>query len=329
MSRTYSSPSSRLKSSIAFALLAVAIGSGGCAGYPDSIAGFDRAQGGVEVASTPFFPQERYQCGPAALTTLLTHSGVETTLESITRLTYIPERHGSLQAELLATARNFERIPYRIDPTMAALVAELRAGRPVLVLQNLGVGWFPQWHYAVVIGVDTTRNLVILRSGTDRRRETGLRTFLHTWKRGDYWAMVTLIPGELPAAPDKSRYFSAIADMDAGGHFKSSSAGWNAAIETWPDDPTALFGKANALFQFGEFQEAEHEYRALLSRFPQMHAARNNLAYALAEQGEFQAALEQLRILIDSVDQDDPLRAEYESSLVDIESRAGGSNALR
>lgn len=322
MSLTSSRHSRRLIFSAALAVIA-ALGSAGCASFPDSVARFDRTPGKVEISSTPFFPQERYQCGPAALTTVLMHSGVGTTLESVTRLTYIPERHGSLQTELLATARAFERIPYRIEPTMAALVAELRAGRPVLVLQNLGPGWFPQWHYAVVVGVDADNSRVILRSGTDRRRETALRTFLNTWKRGSYWAVVTLVPGELPAEPDKSRYFSAVADLAAVGHYDSAKAAWSAALQKWPGDPVAEFGKANAAFQLDDFAEAERGYRALLSRHPDMHTARNNLAYALAGQGRMAEALEELRLLVATTESDDPLRDEYQESLREIELRAG------
>ena len=32
----------------------------------------------VDLDGTPFFPQERYQCGPAALATILNESGIDT-----------------------------------------------------------------------------------------------------------------------------------------------------------------------------------------------------------------------------------------------------------
>jgi len=35
----------------------------------------------VELDATPFFPQRDYQCGPAALATLLSASGVATTAD--------------------------------------------------------------------------------------------------------------------------------------------------------------------------------------------------------------------------------------------------------
>jgi hypothetical protein len=59
-------------------------------------------------------------------------------------------------------------IPYVLEPEVTALAAELAAGRPVLVLQNLGLERAPVWHYAVVDGID--QGDVILRSGTQQRR---------------------------------------------------------------------------------------------------------------------------------------------------------------
>ena len=83
---------------------------------------------------------------------------------------------------------------------LADLLAELDAGHPVLVFQNLALDWSPQWHFAVAVGYDLDSGDLILRSGTERRRVTRLSTFEFTWRRGDYWALVVLPPDRLPAA---------------------------------------------------------------------------------------------------------------------------------
>ena len=89
----------------------------------------------VELSGTPFFPQEEYQCGPAALATVLNVAGVAAAPDDLVDQVYLPKQHGSLQIELLAATRRADRIPYRFEPTLVALRAELDAGRPVLVLQ--------------------------------------------------------------------------------------------------------------------------------------------------------------------------------------------------
>ena len=296
---------------------------GGCVSIPNRIAELPAEQSSVELDSTPFYPQERYQCGPAALTTVLSFSGVDAALDTITGLTYIPERKGSLQSELLATARSFERIPYRIEGTLSALAAELTAGRPVLVLQNLGVSWYPRWHYAVVVGIDVATGKLTLRSGTDRRRVIDSEVFLRTWQRGSYWAIVLLRPGELPARPDRDTYLTAVADFESVAHSQATTLAWEAALQYWPRDPLALFGKASVAFQQGRLEEAEQNYRLLLADDPDMYAARNNLAYALARQGRVTEGIEELNKLLGRVAADDPFREEYEASLRELESLTG------
>ena len=59
----------------------------------------------VELSQVPFFPQKRYQCGPAALATVLNWSGVAATPEQLVDEVYLPQRHGSLQVEMTAATR--------------------------------------------------------------------------------------------------------------------------------------------------------------------------------------------------------------------------------
>ena len=76
-----------------------------------------------------------------------------------------------MQLELIAAARRHQRIPYVLAPDAGAMFAELDAGHPVLVLQDLGVGPLHVWHYAVVIGYEDEPQQVVLRSGTTERLE--------------------------------------------------------------------------------------------------------------------------------------------------------------
>ncbi|MEE4360755.1 MAG: hypothetical protein V2I63_04445, partial [Pseudomonadales bacterium] len=94
-----------------------------------------------ELRTVPFYPQVAYQCGPAALATVLVHSGVDTTAEALVDQVWLPGRRGSLQIELVAATRRQGRLPYVLGGDLEELAAELRQGRPVLVLQNLGSSW--------------------------------------------------------------------------------------------------------------------------------------------------------------------------------------------
>ena len=61
----------------------------------------------AELTATPFFPQQRYQCGPAALATVLGAHGRAVIPEQLVDAVYVPALQGSLPEEISATARRY------------------------------------------------------------------------------------------------------------------------------------------------------------------------------------------------------------------------------
>jgi tetratricopeptide (TPR) repeat protein len=262
----------------------------------------------LELAETPFFPQETYQCGPAALATVLVASEVDVTPEELATRVYLPKRQGSLQLELVAASRRYQRLPYRIDPELLALLAELERGRPVLVLQNLGLESYPVWHYAVVIGFDADNNSILLRSGNRERIEMKTGKFMRAWEPADNWALVTLRPGEFPVNPDESRYLQAVAALESAGETGVAASFYRAALDRWPDSTLAMFGLGNSHYAQGKLQQAEEQYRRLLAIQPGNAAARNNLAQVLADRGCRDAALAEVDAALAITPQDSAIR---------------------
>jgi len=261
---------------------------GGCAAQRAVVSGAPSLHGRdgiVELAETPFFPEDALQCGPAALATVLGAAGVETHPDALAREVYTPGLGGSLQLELIAAARARGFVPYVIAPEVDALFAELVAGRPVLVLQNLRLRTWPAWHYAVVIGVDPGTEQVLLRSGAERRLGMPAAQFLRSWDRAGRWGLVLLEPGRLPARPDRGRYFDAVAGLEETGRHTAAAVAWAAGLAAWPGDPVARFGHATASYLGGDLDAARTGYEALLAVEPDHAAALNNLAHLLADLG--------------------------------------------
>jgi hypothetical protein len=184
----------------------------------------------IELVDVPFYPQERYQCGPAALAMLLDWSGTTVGPQALTDKLYIPARQGSLQPELVAQARQHQRLVCPLRGESQALLDELAAGHPVLVLQNLALRWWPRWHYAVAIGYEPKRGELLLRSGTTKRHRIPLSTFLHTWARGNNWGIVTLRPGHVPATAEPGPYLAAAFDLEAAGLPEQAATAYQAGI---------------------------------------------------------------------------------------------------
>lgn len=236
----------------------------------------------IELADVPFFPQEDYQCGPAALATILVGRGIDVTAEDLIPEVYVPARQGSLQAEMRAAARARGLVAYRLRPELADVLAEVAAGNPVLVFQNLGLGFAPRWHYAVVVGYDLDARAIMLRSGTIEHHVTGIAEFERTWARGQRWAFAALPPGQLAATAEPLPWLRAVNELEQTGMLTAAATGYQAAIERWPEHPVGHLGLANAQFAAEDHAAAEATLRALLDAQPQRHEAWNNLAHVLA-----------------------------------------------
>ena len=233
-------------------------------------------QSRVYLASTAFYPQSQYQCGPAALATVLTESGVIVAPDELVSQVYLPEREGSLQVEMLAAGRRYGRIALPLSGQLTDMMQELEQGRPVLVMQNLGLDSLPQWHYAVVVGYDLAEEEIILRSGTVEMLRTPMKTFERTWARADHWSVVLLEPGELPVNGSADQYFSALASFEQVNE-SASEAAWLAGLERWPEHELLIMGYSNLLYRQGRLETAATMLEALLQRQPDYQPARNNL----------------------------------------------------
>lgn len=244
----------------------------------------------VELTQTPFFPQEQYQCGPAALATALTAVNISVTPEQLTPEVYVPSRQGSLQIEMLAAARRHGAVAVQIPPTLQALMQEVAAGHVVVVMQNLGFSWVPSWHYAVVVGYDADKELVWLRSGPYERQEMSLSAFQRTWARSEHWAFVALSPGQLTVSASADDVAKALVAFEKNASASAREKAYLVAVKKWPDHLVLLMGLGNAAYATGDLPLAASSFKHVTEIHPDSAAAYNNLANVLLAQKQFTQA---------------------------------------
>ncbi|MFN4262610.1 MAG: PA2778 family cysteine peptidase [Thioalkalivibrionaceae bacterium] len=239
---------------------------------------------------------------------------------------FIPAREGAFQAEVRAAVRARDWVALRLDPEPEAVFKAVASGHPVAVFQNLGLRVAPAWHFAVVIGYDLERELVIEHSADRRALQTPLVTWLHSWTRGGNWAFVALPPEQPPSWVQPLRWLTAVAELEHARQLDAALIGYAAIAERLErslEDPAQIpvdaetatdrtavehsdrgreerrdqywvanMAMANTHITAGRPREAAEILITLLRRDEferQRDPTWNNLAHALADAGYFES----------------------------------------
>jgi tetratricopeptide (TPR) repeat protein len=264
----------------------------GCVGAPQTAR--LRAERPSQLPATvelqvPFVAQDAYQCGPAALSMALAASGVLVEAETLKAQVYLPARQGSLQPEMLATARRHGRLAVELPPRMDAVLDEVARGLPVVVLQNLSLPIAPLWHYAVVIGFDLPRDEIVLHSGLTEGQRLPLDVFERTWARGGYWSMVAAAPENLPATVAPDDLLAAAAALERVNPAAARPA-FEALTQRAPRLANAWFGLGNTAYAANDLAAARAAFARSVQIDPDHADAWNNHAHVLLVLQRFEQA---------------------------------------
>lgn len=235
----------------------------------------------------PFVEQKVAYCGPAALSSALQYYGRDASLDALVKQVYLPGREGSLTLEMTAASRRHELLPYPVKASLDSLIAELDAGHPVLVLQNLGFNWWPQWHYALLVGYEQGGEKLLLHSGEIPYYEISSGTFMRTWARSEHWGLVLTPPDQLPATAEVVTYLKTLEQMRETRTLEAAKllSALTQAASHWPASSAAQFALANHLLAAERYREASDYFLKGIGLRPDNALAWNNLAYSLKAQG--------------------------------------------
>ncbi len=252
------------------------------------------AQRAHQIQSVPFYLQESDQCGPATLAMALAAAGAPARPEDLRDLVFVPGRTGTLAPEMLVAARRRGRLAVQLPPSLEAVLQEIDAGHPVIVLQNLGLWFFPVWHYALVIGYDLDQDQLVLHSGPQPRQVMGLELFERTWARSGYWAMVAVDPRSLPVSVASEDLLAAAVALERSDASAARQA-YRALTQREPENYGAWMGLGNSAYAQGDAPAAIAAFAAASALSPGQGDAWNNLAMghlAAGQLAQAQAAIE-------------------------------------
>jgi hypothetical protein len=284
----------RARAGFLFAALALLCLSG-CISLPQTEALRDNPPKGiparVELTQVPFHLQDDFLCGPASLAMVFNAAGVtDATVATVEPLVYLPGRQGSLQAEMLGATRRTGLVAYPLAPQLEDVLREIAAGTPVVVLLNLAFKMAPIWHYAVVVGYDLDKREVIVRSAKRPRDEWSFGFLEYFWKDSDYWSMLALPPGRVPASAREQDFAAAVAALEQAGRPREARESYVALLARWPDNLIGLIGLGNVEYGLKDLAASERAFRRATVAHPTSAVALNNLAHVLAALGRLAEA---------------------------------------
>lgn len=234
------------------------------------------------IDGVPLVLQEDFYCGPAALSMVLAWAGRDVPQHEIAAQAFSPSAQGSFRADMIGAARRQGQLVTPVSD-FGSLLAEVAAGNPVIVFQNLSLPVLPRWHYAVVVGFDRARQEVVLHSGELEVMRMPFLVFRRTWARGENWAITVLPPGRLPATADEAETLAATVALEDTGQSRAAAAAYAAGAARWPDAWLWPFGLGNARYAMGDLAGAEDAFRRARRLAPDIPEIAANLTQVQRE----------------------------------------------
>jgi len=234
------------------------------------------------IAQVPFFPQQQFFCGPTTLSEVAGFYGLHNSPNTIAPSTFIPGREGTLQIEMVAATRQLGLVAYAERSSMQQLLSLVAENIPVIVLQNNAISWYPQWHYAVVIGYDLNTAEVIMHTGVTAQYRLNFSTFERTWQRGNYWMLAMLPSNKISAQLDPFVYTKACQDLLNTQQTATGIAALQTATQQWPEYWLPYFLLGNYYFA-NEPLTAAHWFAKGLPFAQQQVPYLNNYAMLLSK----------------------------------------------
>jgi predicted double-glycine peptidase len=151
-------------------------------------------EGTVSIEGMPFFKQDAYQCGPAALAMVIdywyekTGKGPRVTPEQIVPDIYSPTARGVLGMDLAIYARKQGFATREFSGTVEELKALVDERIPPLILVDFGFSLYQVNHFVVVIGYN--RDGVIVTSGQHENQFIREGELTRIWRKTGNWTLV-------------------------------------------------------------------------------------------------------------------------------------------
>lgn len=156
----------------------------GCAAHPG---GSMSPSAGPFIEGVPFFPQDEYMCGPAALASVIGYYGASSNgMDAVAAEVYSEKLKGTLPMDLLIYAREKGFEAKYFKGSMEGLKESLLRKEPLILFLNLGYEFYPVGHYVVAVGMDEDAGFVYAHSGMNKQERFTIQALEKSWSKTGY-----------------------------------------------------------------------------------------------------------------------------------------------
>ena len=143
----------------------------------------DRA---VFIDAVPFYKQDKYMCGPSAITSVMNYYGSAVDLKEAEDAVYTGKLKGTLPIDVViyAKEKGFDASYY--EGGLDDLKKKLRQKTPLILFVDLGYFNYKVGHYIVVLGYSDALGVVVAHWGFEREKVVDYEYLLKIWQRTGY-----------------------------------------------------------------------------------------------------------------------------------------------
>ena len=244
------------------------------------------------LENVPSVAQKDYQCGPAALESVIRYWGGSADADSIGKTLYKSRTRGVFNfslAQYMKTIGFWSEI--RQEPGKEDLKQWLRKGVPPIVMLDSGTLWARTYHFVVLKGFDDGLRIFYANTGVIETQAIDYGEFERRWKKADTWSLIVSPPEKVDWELDETQSIEMALILEKKGNLDQAERWLESALRKNPKSLTAKFNLANIYSKSNRSEQAKIIYQELLDQNPSRPEISNNLAWVYYEEGRYEDAL--------------------------------------
>ncbi len=220
-------------------------------------------QQAVLIDGVPIIKQQDKQCAAAALAMGLQSQQIHITESVLRDWVFTPGRDGALPPDLSTAVRRAGGLSWPVK-SYDSLYNSIQNKRPVVVLVNLGLNWWPKWHYGTVVGVDPIKETIRMHAGLNRPEVWEIQDFLKRWqplKDSVPWAISITPAAVIPEDVTATEALRAAVGLEKAAMLEPASRTYETIVKRWPENCIAYIGKGNTAYKRQQFPQAQEAWQ--------------------------------------------------------------------